>query len=228
MRLITAIVVCLAQAAPLAATAQDPGAPPAGVAPIAPAPRPPAVAPDKPSRRTYLTLLGGVYQPRGGGDIMPVFDNGLNLAVALGVELSRNVALEGGIGYYASSTGTITETDPVLGTMTAKLDLSVIPITGSVRFLLPAGAVTFSALAGVGIHMAELEGEVNIPGVVVGTASDSANAFGLHLGGGLAVRVSERASLGAEVRHTFLDADLMDDSLDLGGLQFGATLAFRL
>jgi opacity protein-like surface antigen len=226
MRLVSSIALSLVLAAPLGAAAQEPGAPPA-VAPAAAAPQPPpALPPDGASRSVYLSVGGGLYQPRG-EDEGDVFNDGLDLGAVLGVQIHPNVALEGGIGYYRASSDRVTAFDPMLGTFSAKLTLSVIPITASVRLMAPAGAVTFSALAGVGIHMADLEGEID-SAALSGSASESDTAFGFHLGGGVALRITERASVGAELRYSFAEASFTDLDVKLDGLHIGATLSFRL
>jgi opacity protein-like surface antigen len=225
MKLAVAAVAVLAQAVPLApAAAQEPTRPADAAAPAQPPAWMPAAQPQRPSK-VYVALRGGLYQPRG-EDEGDVFNNGVDLGAAFGVQVHPNVALEGGIGYYRASSDRITVSDGI-DTLSMKLNLSAIPITASVRLLAPVGAVTFSALAGVGIHMAELEGEIESAGLS-GSASDSDTAFGLHLGGGVAVRVSERASVGAELRYSFAEATLMDVDTKLDGLQLGAVLAFRL
>jgi opacity protein-like surface antigen len=231
MKLAAALVVAvLAQVVPPAqAAAQEPGRPADATAPAPAAPPPawtPVAQPQRASTPIYVALRGGMYQPR--GDFLDVieFNNGLELEAAFGVQVHRNVALEGGIGYYGASTDTMTVTDGV-DTISLKLKLGVIPITASVRLLAPAGAVTFSALAGVGIHMAEVEAEADISGVG-GSLSESNNVFGLHLGGGVAVKVSERASVGAELRYTFAETTFLDEDVELDGLRIGAALTFRL
>jgi opacity protein-like surface antigen len=231
MKLAAAVVLAvLAQAVPLArAAAQDPGRPADAAAPAAPAQPPAWIPPRQPQRAStplYVAFRGGLYQPRG-EDEGDIFNNGIDLGAAFGVHVHPNVALEGGIGYYRASSDRVTISDGI-DTLSAKLSLSAIPITASVRFGLPVGAVTFSALAGIGIHMAELEAEVE-SGDLSGSASESDTAFGLHLGGGVAVKVSERASVGAELRYSFAEATFADElDVKLDGLQLGAVLAFRL
>jgi opacity protein-like surface antigen len=229
MKLAAAVAAVLAHAIPLAhAAAQEPTRPADAAAPIPPAQPPAWMPPAAPPRSPtmYVTLRGGMYQPRG-GEVMDAFNNGVDLDAVFGVQVHRNVAVEGGIGYYGASTDRVTISDGV-DTMSAKLKLGVIPITASVRFGVLTGPVTFSALAGIGIHMAELEAELDMPGVISGTGSDSDNAFGLHLGGGAAVQVSDRASVGVEIRHTFAEATLAEQDVELDGLRIGAVLSFRL
>jgi opacity protein-like surface antigen len=228
MKLAIAVVAVLAQAVPLAhAAAQEPTRPADAAAPAQPPAWIPAAKPARSSTPVYVTLRGGMYQPR--GDFMDVieFNSGLELEAAFGVQVHRNVALEGGIGYYGASTDTVTVTDGI-DTISMKMKLGVIPITASLRLMAPAGAVTFSALAGVGVHMAELEADLDWPGVISGSTSESDNVFGLHLGGGVAVQVSERASVGAELRYTFAEATFLEEDVELDGLRIGAVLSFRL
>src|SRR5512134_1610984 len=103
------LAAVLAHAVPLAqAAAQEPPRPADAVAPPAPA-QPPAWTSAQPQRSTqmYVNLQAGMYQPR--GDFLGVieFNNGLELDATFGAQIHRNVALEGGIGYYGASTDTM-------------------------------------------------------------------------------------------------------------------------
>jgi opacity protein-like surface antigen len=235
MRLVAAIA-CVASFVSVEAVLAQESAPPPAVAvppeaappaPVAPAPT--VVAPPRATSQVYLGVRAGMYDPStdDADDIMSVFDQGIDLEGIVGFPLSPYLALEGAIGYYASGTDTMTAYDPDFGTISAKMDLSVIPITASLRGTAHAGPVALSALAGVGLHMASLEMTANVPGLFSGSASDDDNAFGFHVGAGVAVALGERVSLGAELRRTFVSATLADEDFELGGLRIGGMLTFR-
>lgn len=227
-----AILACLAQlAAPLAA-AQEPPLPPGGVAPAPPSHV--GTAPPRPMP-VSLGLRLGMYDPSDddSDSMMSIFDEGIDLEAAIGVEVHPNVVLEGAIGYYRTSSDRMSFYDPLDGTtMSAKFGLSVIPITASIRLGGQIERLSLYGLAGVGVHMASLEADAEITDSFgftgSGTVSDDDTAFGFHLGAGASVQVSPGARVGVEIRRTFVDATLMDESVELGGLRIGATLAFRL
>jgi opacity protein-like surface antigen len=237
----TAILFCLTQAAPLAfASAQEPRLPADGVAAppaqsppsAAPAPQPPPYAAHAAPNAmpVSLALRVGMYSPQddSSDSLMSVMNDGIDFEGAVVLQVHPNVALEGAVGYYRSSSDKITEWDPTYGTVTAKLGLSVIPITASVRFLGQVDRLTVFGLAGVGLHMASLKAEIDVPGFISGSATEDDNAFGFHVGAGAAIQVSPAASVGVELRRTFVDASFAGEDVDLGGLRIAAMLSFRL
>jgi hypothetical protein len=174
-----------------------------------------------------------VYNPSADGDdeLMSFFGNGVDLEVSVGFPLNPWFALEGAIGYYRSSSDTVSGSDPFLGDFSLQMDVSVIPITASLRATAHAGPVAFSALGGFGIHMASLEASASSSIFGSDSLSDDDTAFGAHLGGAVSVAVSERASIGLELRRTFVSvkfSEFSDEKFDLGGLRIGAMLAIRL
>jgi opacity protein-like surface antigen len=181
----------------------------------------------------------GLFRPGGDMNVADVFDfgNGLDLEGFVGFPLTPNVALVGGIGYYATDTDTLSAVDPQTGELlSAGFEFSAIPITASVRAGGTFDRLSLYALAGVGIHLTTLELKATSSFQGSGSVSEDENAFGWHLGAGLAVAVTPRVSLGAEVRQTFAEASYPDivgafgpsDKLTLDGLRIGATLAFSL
>jgi hypothetical protein len=239
-----AALACLASFVPSgAALAQEPvpgsapAAPPA-VAPsdaTPPAPSAPATvlaAPSGVKPKVYLGVRAGMYNPSADDDdeITSLFDNGLDLEAIVGIPLSPNFAFEGGIGYYGAGTGQMSMFDPDLGTITAEMDLAVIPITASLRGTAYSGPVAFSALAGVGLHMASFDLTGSVPGVGSASISEDDNVFGFHIGAAVGVAVTERVRLGLELRRTFVSSDMTEEIFDqditLDGLRLGATLTF--
>jgi opacity protein-like surface antigen len=226
MTSVSAVVASLLLASPLLVPAQEPPLPPGGVVP-APA-RPSPYARAAPARPTPVSLgvRLGMYDPS--GDDMALFDEGVDLEAAIAAQLHPNVALEGAVGYYRSATDRVTFFDPLLGTISVKGALRVIPITVSVRAGARVERLSFYGIFGLGLHMASLEEDIDAPGLIAGTGSYDDNAVGVHLGAGVGVQVSPAASIGVELRRTFVDATFGDEEYGIGGLRLGATLAFRL
>jgi len=187
----------------------------------------------------YLGARVGMYKPSDADQLDPFsFETGLDVEGFVGYRLHPNLSVEVGLGYTKSSTNTLSASDPAFGDASVDFERSDMPITASVRAGIDADRVTFYALAGVAYHMTELK--VNLESdLASGSLFDEADVFGWHLGGGLAVALTPRLSLGAEVRRTFVSADYPDllgpeglgaptTELKLDGLQLGATIMFRL
>lgn len=230
MRIVALIAFFASGVALGPAVAQEPAPPPG--------PPPPPATPAQARPPVYLGARLGAYLPSGDLQFLDVLDfgTGLDLEGFVGLPLSRHLALEGGVGYTTSGTDTLSAFDPGLGAISAKLALSVIPITASLRASTEVDRVTLSALAGVGYHMASLELTVSAPevGLPETSVSEDDDVFGFHLGAAVSVALAPRLRLGAELRYTFASADfpsLLDTGggsteLKLDGLRLGATLAF--
>jgi opacity protein-like surface antigen len=101
----------------------------------------------------------------------------------------------------------------------------MVPITATAKAILPTEQVDLFALAGGGVYFASYK--VIDPS---GTASGGVTAFGFHLGGGAALKVTPAASVGADVRYLFASGALSGDytgKLHLNGLRFAADFQYR-
>jgi opacity protein-like surface antigen len=155
---------------------------------------------------TYLVGKLGVISPQ--HDDLQGFDTGIAFEAALGFRLHPNLALEAGIGYWRSTGSQSGFVGPVF--VTADGEISAIPLTVSLKGIFPAGKLDVFGLAGAGMYF--------VSGSVTGRASgfqdlhnsDSGNAFGVHLGGGIAGHVTPQAMLGVEVRYIFAKVKMFD------------------
>ncbi|HET7824041.1 MAG TPA: outer membrane beta-barrel protein [Anaeromyxobacter sp.] len=154
---------------------------------------------------TYLVGKLGVISPQ--HDDLQGFDTGLAFEADLGFRVHPNLALEAGIGYWRSTGSQSGIVAPGVF-VTADAEISAIPVTLSLKGILPVGKLDVFGLAGAGMYF--VSGSVTVRGGVSGHASDSGNAFGMHLGGGIAGHVTPQATLGVEVRYIFAKVRMFD------------------
>lgn len=229
MRLVTAIA--LLASAPAAARAVTPVDAP----PLAPAP-----VPRTPAARVYLAFRGGAYRPSGGVETPARYDEALDLEVTFGLPLTRHLAVEGSVGRYGGRTGRRSVAGgagPDVPAASLEKEVSVVPIATSIRATAHAARFALSLVAGAGIHMATAETTVDSPFLGSSrTASEDDRALGVHVGGGVALAITERIRVGIEIVRTFVSVLSMGDGgltarpdeIDLDGFRGGATLAFRM
>jgi opacity protein-like surface antigen len=165
----------------------------------------------------YLMARLGMYQPT--SDDMDYFDFNSGLAgdVVFGRYVHPNIAMEFGLGYFKSA---MDDTD-------GDVTMSVVPITMSARFLVPVGRAEPYGLIGVGVFRATYEEDSGF-----GSYDETANAFGLQLGGGVRFNISPNAFLGADLRYLVAEpefdaGDGTDVGIEIDGLLLNAAFGFR-
>jgi len=228
-----AALAALALAAPQLAFSQGaapaggdpfPAAPQPAPAPVSPAP-PPAVEPSSSSVPKYVAIRAGAIVPK--HDDLEGFDNGFALEGAVGFRLNPNVALELGLGRWAMKANVQGDVGVgVPATLTA--ELVAYPILGSLKAFLVQDNVELFGLAGLGMYIMSVKADLSAPGYVPASVSDSTTAFGVHLGGGVNVRLSPTTQLGAELRYLIGKADMLDATMHFDSLQITGGLIFQL
>jgi opacity protein-like surface antigen len=187
-------------------------------------PAAPGQQPGAGGRDRYFALRLGSYMPQHSD--MDGFNSGFDGEVAFGAFFTPNLAAEVGIGYFQSSSDTVSVSTPY-GVATGKAELTVIPVTATGKLVYPIQNVDLYALAGVGIYSGEMKATASLPGYSSASESSSDTAFGFHLGGGIAVRLTPEFTIGAELRYTGLEATFFDTTGHLDGLRIGALAAYR-
>lgn len=151
---------------------------------------------------TYLNLKGGVFLPNGKSASADKRENGLNsfdagysLDVALGYKLESYVAVELGTGLY-SAEGKIT-----LPNSSDTLKLYAVPLTATVKGLLPLGKTELYAGAGGGYYFGAMD-RTQVNGTTGTTVSETSHggALGYHLLVGGDYRLNTSFTLGAEFK----------------------------
>jgi opacity protein-like surface antigen len=208
------------------------------VAQVAGGPLPPATATAQP-----VSLLPAPAQPAGpasswelfakAGAVFPSdehltgFENGPALETGGRFALSPNFALEGGVGYWAT-TMRFSSDDPVAGTFEYEETLRAVPLLASLRLSGRVGDVEFFGLLGGGMYLLWLNGSVSSSLQGTSTGSDDSIALGVHAGGGVAAYVTPRMTLGVEARYLFSEAEFGGDTGRLDSAFLTATVGYRL
>ena len=181
----------------------------------------PAMAGEK---KTYVTFKAGVYGPTGDLDDAD-YDTGLNGEVAFGHYIIPNLAFEAGIGHFSTEAEyPISYSDPTLVLRGEKKDeVTCIPLTITLKAVLPADRFELYLGGGFGLYFAELEGNVSATAVVDGvphgiTASfeDSDTPIGVHIIGGFTVDIYKSFFMGVEGKHIWTQEGKAQGAARLG------------
>lgn len=185
---------------------------------------------------TYLDLHVGAFVPQ--HDDVEVLDPGFAFGGSIGARFTRNLGVEGELGFVRASGSSATSvsltTDPgaPIGTMTAKQTLGMVPFAASLRLRLPLGAGELSTLAGASLAIAWVERRFTHDLATAGAGdarfSDTSAVFGFHVGAAAAFSLSPTMLVGAEARRTFTPAKFGGADLNLDGLRIALTLGYRL
>jgi opacity protein-like surface antigen len=158
---------------------------------------------------TYVELHLGAFLPQ--HDDLDEFETGWGLGGTFGARFTPNLGVEAELGFVRARD---TATDQTL------LD---VPFAASLRLRLPLKVAELSALAGAGLHFARLDTDV----LGAGSVSDSATAFGFHVGAAAAFNLSPTMLFGVEARRTFVKADFEGVDVNLDGLRLALTLGYH-
>lgn len=137
----------------------------------------------------YLSMKAGIYSPD--SDDLEDFDEGFAGEIALGHYFNQNLAVELGAGYFE------TEED-IFG---VEADLMVIPVTLTVKPILPIGNLELYGLAGIGAYF--VDGEL-------GSLDDSDTDCSPHAGLGFSYKITENLSFGVEGKYLWTSAEFKD------------------
>jgi opacity protein-like surface antigen len=162
---------------------------------------------------TYLAFHAGAFVPQ--HDDLRGFDPGIAFGGTFGALFTRHVGVEAEVAYYRALVS-----DP------GGARLSVVPLTASLRLRLPLKVAELSAIAGGGVHFARVS--ALDPGTGAPHFSESATAFGFHVGAAAAFNLSPTMLVGAEVRRTVVPASFAGADVGLDGLRVALTLSYNL
>lgn len=187
---------------------------------------------------SYFNLKLGGFFPNNSSPGLTNFRTGYNVEGAVGAKIHPNLAMEFGIGYYESeikSSFTDTFYDLASGTTyTATPTVSVLPVTATLKGVIPVGPIELYAGGGGGYYFTWFETKVkDHSGVVVGDLNDTytSSDFGYHVVAGVDVSISSALALGVEVKRYFVkpeyDITGRTEKIDLGGTVANAVLKLK-
>ena len=162
----------------------------------------------------YVALKLGAYLPQ--NDDVANFDDDLYGEIAVGQYYNKNVAFELGFGYFNASA-------PEQG---VRREITSFPILLSIKGVVPVGGAELYAFGGCGLYMAKLETSVS---GVIDESTDT--AFGVHLGAGGNINISENVFLGVEAKYFFATPTFefsgFKQDVHIDGILATANIGFR-
>ena len=173
----------------------------------------PALAQEK--KPFYFLGKAGIYSPQ--TNDLDGFDTGFNGEIALGWRAHPNFATEFGAGYFN------TEASDFGG----RINLDVVPITLTLKGILPYEKWDFFALGGVGAYF--VSGDIDFSGF---DSHDRDTVFGGFLGLGIHYNITKAMFIGVEGKYLWTDrAELKEDffrtKFKLDGIITNAVFGFK-
>ena len=177
----------------------------------------------------YVALKGGIYHPTNDLD---EYDTGFYGEIALNRYLSKHFALEAGVGYFETSNSESESAFvPLIGVLRASVDqdIYVVPLTLSIKAIMPFKVGEGYIGAGVGSYFVESDLELKVTGLRPVSDSDDDVIFGGQLFGGLNYNITDTILIGLEGKYIFTEDYDMHDGLEANLDGFIATgfLGFR-
>ena len=164
----------------------------------------------------YFAVKPGIYSQQTSD--LKGFDTGFNGEIVFGSRPNPNFAGEMGVGYFttkgkeseAGRVGAITYS------ATAKEEISVVPVTFTLKGIYPIDKWELFALGGIGAYF--VFGDLKLTGAVnglsfAGTADDSATIFGGHLGLGFHYNITPKIFVGVEGKYLLTSKAKLEDEL---------------
>lgn len=148
----------------------------------------------------YLTLKLGIYSPESDELTDDTrFDTGWTGEISFGRHFHRNFAAELGVGYLETDGDDANFRPP--GPYGADLEIRAIPITLTVKGVLPLRNVDLFAAIGVGFYFVMAEVDVTTYPVGSDSFDDDDIVFGFHGGLGANFNVTENMFIGMEGKY---------------------------
>ncbi len=180
----------------------------------------------------YIAVKAGGYSPE--DTDMSEFSSGFNGELAFGHYFNPNIVGEIGVGYFETDAN-ISGFDPVLGAFSESDEITVYPVTITVKGVAPLPGGELYIGAGLGAYFAEARSDLFIAALGHESQSASDTAFGGHVVAGGNFNITPKIFLGAEVKYlwarpsfsaTFFGVPLTLDA-PLDGLVATANFGFR-
>lgn len=159
------------------------------------------------------------------------FEDGFAGEVALGHYFSPHFAVEGELGFVwiGDFSGTV---NTIFGPIEADIDVSAVPLTATLKAILPLNNAELYIGAGGGFYFLNASVGYTVIGFPGYYYDDNDVAFGGHILAGGQLDISDLVFLGVEVKYTSTDSatlNIANTSLDVKveGISAMAVLGFR-
>lgn len=166
-------------------------------------------------RGSYVLIKPGAFIPANDLD-REGFDTSFSGEVCVGTHMLPYVAVEAGAGYYQTRAS-------IEGTNFGVSEVSVLPLTATLKGVVPFFGAELYAGGGPGVYFTEIEIKGNGP-----TTTSHPAVFGGHILLGATVDVLPRVFIGGEAKYIFTArAHFLDSEMKLDGIMTSLVMGFR-
>ena len=177
------------------------------------------------SSSDYVALRAGVYLPQAAPSVTGgSYGAGLDLELAMGRAFFPWMAGEIGVGYAQSESAVNQGYYPGQYLIPVTARFALVPLTASLKFILPAGSIEPYAFGGIGVYFATFQKD---PADTLPTVTESSTILGFHAGAGATYRAGERILVGVDGRYTFVQDEYWGARYSFNGVGFTAAVAYR-
>lgn len=179
----------------------------------------------------YVALKLGGYFPQSSD--LDDFSNGVDLELAFGHYLSKNLALELSLGYFKTDFDGADFVPPI-GAITESDEVKVYPLVLGVKGVHRIGQAEIFGGLGLGAYFTKAEATLTVGGSAA-SDSDSDTAVGFNVSAGATYDISPNLYVGAEAKYFWAKAEwqgnffgvpvALDSKLD--GITLTANLGYR-
>ena len=160
-------------------------------------------------KQNYMTFKAGIYYPESGD--YEDFDTGFNGEISIGHYFSPNAALEFGIGYFDLEWSDIGYEWPI-GNWSDKGEITTIPITVTLKGIIPFKRGELYGGAGIGVYL--VEGEVDVNSDLIDFKVDDDDVtFGPHVLIGFNIDISQNVFIGVEGKYTWAEEAEFEETI---------------
>lgn len=168
-------------------------------------------------RGAYILLKPGGFTPT--GDLEDKgFDSTFSGEIVVGSHFHPNLAVEAGVGYY--------QTEATSNDFAEEAELSVIPVTVTLKGVIPFIGAELNAGVGPGVYFTNID----LKGNNAGLSTEEHHAlFGGHVLIGATINISPTVYIGGEGKYIFTnEADVLGSKIKLDGFITSLVIGFRL
>jgi opacity protein-like surface antigen len=176
----------------------------------------------------YAVAKLGMYLPQA-TDVEDL-DNSFYGELAFGHYFNPNFAVEFGVGWTKpdGSASVDVEISPgVFSSISANVDLTIIPITLGLKGALPMGNFEPYAMGGIGLYYAKAEVSGSVSGIGSASISESDTAFGYYLGLGANFNLSKEVFVGLEGKYFWAKPNFEGEDVKIDGINVTGNIGYR-